>query len=36
MEVSAPQSRDVVAIMESAERSATQNGFPVVPELLRS
>jgi predicted dehydrogenase len=36
MEVSAPQSRDVVAIMESAERSATQNGLPVVPELLRS
>jgi len=36
MEVSAPQSRDVVAIMESAERSATQNGLPVTPTLLRS
>jgi hypothetical protein len=36
MEVSATQSRDVVAIMESAERSAQQNGLPVAPQLLRS
>ena len=35
MEVEATQSRDVVAIMQAAERSATQDARPVVPALLR-
>jgi len=34
MEVTALQSRDVVAIMQAAEQSALENGFPVVPSLL--
>lgn len=34
MEVSAVQSRDVVAVMEAAEESARRNGLPVVPELI--
>ena len=36
MEVDARQSRNVVAIMQAAERSALQNGLPVVPGLRRS
>lgn len=36
MEVDALQSRNVVAIMQAAERSALQNGLPVVPGLRRS
>jgi scyllo-inositol 2-dehydrogenase (NADP+) len=35
MAVTAPQSRDVVAILEAAEASARANGVPVVPRLLR-
>ena len=35
MGVSARQSRDVVAIMEAAEASASNNGWPVTPHLLR-
>jgi scyllo-inositol 2-dehydrogenase (NADP+) len=34
MQVSAKQSRNVVAIMEAAEDSARHNGRPVVPDLL--
>jgi len=36
MSVTSQQSRDVVAVMEAAEESAKLNGFPVVPNLLRS
>lgn len=36
MTVEANQSRDVVAIMQSAEESALQNGLPVTPKLLRA
>jgi predicted dehydrogenase len=36
MEVTAAQSRDVVAIMEAAEQSALNNGRPMSPQLLRS
>ena len=36
MSVTAQQSRDVVAVMEAAEESAKLNGFPVVPNLLRT
>jgi scyllo-inositol 2-dehydrogenase (NADP+) len=36
MEVTATQSRDVVAIMEAAEESALNNGRPVTPHLVRS
>lgn len=36
MEVTATQSRDVVAIMQAAEESALNNGRPVTPHLLRS
>jgi len=35
MDVSAVQSRDVVALMEAAEESARDNGRPVAPSLLR-
>lgn len=35
MEVTASQSRDVVAVMQAAEESALRNGFPVTPSLLR-
>ena len=35
MQVSAQQSRDVVAVMEAAEESAKNLGRQVVPELLR-
>jgi scyllo-inositol 2-dehydrogenase (NADP+) len=35
MEVTAPQSRDVVAVMQAAEESALRNGLPVTPSLLR-
>ena len=35
MEVSATQSRDVVAVMQAAEESALRNGLPVTPVLLR-
>ncbi len=35
MEVTATQSRDVVAIMQAAEESALTNGRPVTPRLLR-
>ena len=35
MDVSAAQSRDVVALMEAAEESARDNGRPVTPSLLR-
>jgi hypothetical protein len=35
MEVTALQSRDVVALMEAAEKSALANGMPVTPSLLR-
>lgn len=35
MEVTATQSRDVVAIMQAAEESALTNGRPVTPLLLR-
>ncbi len=34
MEVTAAQSRDVVAVMEAAEESARNNAFPVVPNLI--
>lgn len=34
MEVTAAQSRDVVAVMEAAEESARQNALPVVPHLI--
>jgi predicted dehydrogenase len=36
MSVNAQQSRDVVAIMQSAEESALRNGLPVTPVLLRT
>ena len=36
MEVNALQSRNVVAIMQAAEQSATQNALPVTPVLRRS
>lgn len=36
MSVTAHQSRDVVAVMEATEESAKLNGFPIVPNLLRS
>jgi predicted dehydrogenase len=36
MEVTALQSRDVVAIMQAAEESATQNAWPVTTVLRRS
>jgi predicted dehydrogenase len=36
MEVKALQSRNVVAIMQAAERSAMQNALPVTPVLRRS
>jgi hypothetical protein len=36
MSVVASQSRDVVAIMQSAEESALINGKPVTPVLLRA
>ena len=36
MSVTSTQSRDVVAIMQAAEESASKNGLPVVPNLLRS
>jgi scyllo-inositol 2-dehydrogenase (NADP+) len=35
MEVTATQSRDVVAVMQAAEESALRNGLPVTPSLLR-
>ena len=35
MQVTATQSRDVVAIMQAAEASALSNGLPVTPSLLR-
>ncbi len=35
MQVTATQSRDVVAIMEAAEESALANGLPITPKLLR-
>jgi predicted dehydrogenase len=35
MEVTATQSRDVVAVMQAAEESALGNGLPVTPTLLR-
>ena len=35
MQVSAAQSRDVVAVMEAAEESALDLGRPVTPSLLR-
>jgi scyllo-inositol 2-dehydrogenase (NADP+) len=35
LEVSALQSRDVVALMEAAEASARENGRPVAPAMLR-
>jgi hypothetical protein len=35
MQVSAQQSRNVVAVMEAAEESAKDLGRQVVPELLR-
>ena len=34
MPVTAAQSRDVVAVMEAAEQSATRNGMPVEPRLV--
>jgi predicted dehydrogenase len=36
MSVTATQSRDVVAIMQAAEESALENGWPVKPVLLRA
>jgi hypothetical protein len=36
MSVVASQSRDVVAIMQAAEESASANGKPVSPLLLRT
>jgi scyllo-inositol 2-dehydrogenase (NADP+) len=36
MEVTAEQSRDVVAIMQAAEESARANGRPVTPQMLRT
>ena len=36
MEVNALQSRNVVAIMQAAEQSATQNAMPMAPVLRRS
>lgn len=36
MEVNALQSRNVVAIMQAAEQSATQNAMPVTPVLRRA
>lgn len=35
MQVTAQQSRDVVAVMQAAEESAINNGRPVTPRLLR-
>jgi len=36
MQVTAQQSRDVVAVMQAAEESALSNGLPVTPRLLRA